>query len=422
MTKAITFLGVYPRETTYVMPDGKECTAPFFGAALARMYPGLKLHVFVTHEAAEKYQEQFVELVTGQVEEVVPVPIPDGKNEEELWEIFEQVVHTVGEREQVIFDITHGFRSLPFLSFLAAAYLRTVKQIDLAGVLYGNLEAADKTVTPWRAPVIDMTSFVSLLDWMVAADRFMRFGDASDLAERLNRTKPHFASATPQSLRAWKDTGIRDLAETLTHLSHSLLLIRPYDAMEASDALRIKMASPISGVGRLARPFTPLSQQIADSFAPLALDRQRLQHDPYAALAVERTLIDWYLRRNQLVQAAAVAREWLVSYVMLHTLGDQQDLLDRDGRTAIEAALGARIQALRNRKVEADQEPALIVPEQLEPALVMADLLNLYGELGGARNDLMHAAKRHNAQKSAALEKSIRRLCGRLNDLPLSSK
>ena len=51
--KALTFLGATAAwETKYIMPDGRKCTAPYFGVALARFYPQLTcMKVFVTERA-----------------------------------------------------------------------------------------------------------------------------------------------------------------------------------------------------------------------------------------------------------------------------------------------------------------------------------------------------------------------------------
>ncbi len=49
----------------------------------------------------------------------------------------------------------------------------------------------------------------------------------------------------------------------------------------------------------------------------------------------------------------------------------------------------------------------------------IADALQLYHELGDARNDLLHAGKRPGARESAVLERIIQGLCRRLDELPL---
>jgi len=55
------------------------------------------------------------------------VDIPDGKDEDELWKIFSIIVDEVQPGDEILFDITHGFRSLPFIAFLTVAYLKEVK-------------------------------------------------------------------------------------------------------------------------------------------------------------------------------------------------------------------------------------------------------------------------------------------------------
>ena len=174
--KAITFLGAAKAHaTTYIMPDGREHVAPYFGVALARFSPGADMKVFVTEKAREMHWDSFQRLAEDYVDSLEAVEIPDGADENELWSLFQTVVDAVDEQEEVIFDITHGYRSLPFLSLLAVAYLRQIKQIELRAILYGNFEARDRSVEPHRTPVIDLSRFVSLFDWMTAADRFIRF-------------------------------------------------------------------------------------------------------------------------------------------------------------------------------------------------------------------------------------------------------
>jgi len=315
--KAVTFLGATTAyETTYVLDDGREHTAPFFGVALARFVPDLEMRVFVTEKARETHFARFEALVEDYVADVQPVDIPDGNTDAELWTVFQKVVDVVAPEESVSFDITHGYRSLPFLAFLSAAYLRTVKRARLEAVYYGNFEARDKS-TPPRAPVIDLTRFVELFDWMVGADRFVRFGDARDLANLLHtqheRIKPDPRTADKAAMSAWSGSPLKRAASNLTRASRALRVVRPADAMDASERIRAQLPDAVRSSQELARPFTLLSQHILDSFAPIALSEKEQKRDPAQALAIERNLIGWYLERNQTFQAVALAREWLIS-------------------------------------------------------------------------------------------------------------
>ncbi len=416
--KAITFLGATAaHETTYVLADGREHTAPFFGVALARFIPDLTMRVFVTENAKETHLERFLNLVEDNVIDVQPVDIPDGGNDEELWRIFQAVVDAVEPEEAVVFDITHGFRSLSFLSFLAVAYLRVVKKIRLEAVLYGNFEARDRSVTPHRAPVIDLTRFVELFDWMVGANRFVRFGDARDLARLLNARhqsiKPDPRTAGKADLSAWNDSPVKKTASSLMRASRALRVVRPAEAMDASARICKQLPAALETSTALAQPFALLGDHVLESFAPIALGAEEQKADPLRALTTERALISWYLERNQIFQAVALAREWLVSWTMTQ-LGMQDSLLKKSAREAIERALGLELQ---KRKAKSTGAPAKEALPDLGSLPSSDEVVRLYGELGDLRNDLMHAGKREHVLPADEVEKRAEALYRRLEAL-----
>ncbi|MDW8318515.1 MAG: TIGR02221 family CRISPR-associated protein [Anaerolineae bacterium] len=415
--KLLTFLGATtPYETSYYLPDGREHTAPFCGVALARFFPDTDMRVFVTEDAQKMHWDRFRSLAEDHVASLLPVPIPDGKDEAQLWDVFQAVVDHVATDDSVVFDITHGFRSLPFLSFLAAAYLRVVKKIRLQAVLYGNFEARDKSVTPNRAPVIDLTRFVDLLDWMVAADRFVRFGDAHDLAERLRAAKPGYPQIEQDPRLREDDKRLGLAARALDDVSLALRLIRPAEAMEASHKLQTRLVDATQSLQTHARPFLPLAQSVSDAFAPLSLSRVDQDRNPVDLLARERRMVFWYLERRQYVQAMAVAREWIITWAMMNA--GMGSVLDKDLREEMEQTLG-RANKERQAGSGAFSDTLLSSGRSLHSIPKIAQALRLYEEVGHARNDLLHAGKRPDAKEAEVLERMITSLCSRLNELPL---
>ena len=418
--KAITFLGATDaKDTTYRMPDGREHIAPYFGVALARFYPDVHMmKVFVTEKARAKHWEQFQCRVEDYVEVVEAVSIPDGRNEDELWALFETVVAEVDVQEQVIFDITHGFRSLSFLSLLAVAYLREVKDIKLQAVLYGNFEARDEA---GRTPVIDLSSFVSLFDWMTAADRFTRFGDAGDLAERLKKVRPDWQDQRTDPDKREQAKRLSFTANSLDSVSMALRLIRPNEAMDASATLKQQLLDASQSIHAHARPFVPLVRSITDAYAPLALPFPQQQIDPMAQLAYERDMVDWLLKRHQYVQAVAIAREWIISWVMVQIeIKDFKDLLDRENREEVGHIMG---QALREQQQNHGNFTNTAFPngKTLHSIGQIKQALDIYSHLGDTRNDLLHAGKRSNPIKAQDMEKQIKKVCARLSQLQLPS-
>lgn len=415
--KLLTFLGAgQAHETTYVLPDGREHTAPFCGVALSRFFPDSQMRVFVTPQAREKHLPRFLELVEDYVSDVLPVDIQGDRDTDQLWEIFDAVVENVDPGESLVFDVTHGFRSVAFLSFLASAYLRVVKEIDLQAVLYGNFEARDKAVEPHRAPIVDMTSFVGLLDWMVAADRFVRFGDAHDLAERLRAVRPSYQQQQADDELRADSLRLAQAAKALDDVSLALRLIRPAEAMDASSKLQTRLVDATQSLQTHARPFTPLAQSVADAFAPLSLGKIEQKQEPANLLARERRMVFWYLDRRQYVQAMAVAREWIISWAMLHA--GLIDVYNKEDRRELEEIFG-RANDERRRQSGTYSDATLPSGSSLRGLPRISQALKLYEEIGNARNDLLHAGKRPGASEAAALERMIGSLCERLNQLPL---
>lgn len=412
--RLLTFLGATKAyETAYRFPDGREHVASFCGVAIARMYPQIEVTVFVTQKAQEMHLEDFIRDIEDYATAVTPVDIPDGQDESELWKVFQTVIDTVGEQEQLIFDVTHGFRSLPFLSFLAVAYLRAVKQVEIEHVFYGNFEARDTNVTPNRAPVIDLTRFTELLDWMIAADRFMRFGDSSDLARHLNRARPQGSGFSPQEYQQGRP--LYTLQKAMESVSLALRLIRPEDALDTSNQLIRELNNAHQAIQIFALPFTPLIEHMRQTYTPLALPQPH-QQDPVRWLEYERNLIHWYLARKQYAQAVAVAREWLISWALL-ALGITTDLLDRSMRKVVEDLLGKQLQVRRKKMTltEKEAESWQCIPQREE-------LLDLFAVLGNLRNDMMHAGKRQKPMSPKKMEQRIQDLCKQLDNFVLPPK
>ncbi len=308
------------------MPDGRKFTAPYFGVALARFYPQLTcMKVFVTERAQEEHLQRFQDLVEDHAAVLESVRIPDGTDEDELWSLFQTVVDAVDEKEEVVFDITHGFRSLPFLSLLAVAYLREVKDINLNAILYGNFEARDRSVEPHETPVIDLSGLVSLFDWMTAANRFTRFGDATDLAQLLRKARPPKQRERPDAASREQSKRLSLAARSLSSVSLALRLIRPEEAMHASSELPGRLLDVAQSLQSNARPFVPLVHSITDKYAPLEMSREQQEEDVAGRLECERSMINWLLERQQYVQAVTIAREWVVSWVMVQV--EMEDII-----------------------------------------------------------------------------------------------
>ena len=79
-------------------------------------------------------------------------------------------------------DVTHGYRHLGMLALVAAAFLRSVQRVKVAGLVYaaGEMAGPDNT-----APVIELDGLLDMFAWVEALAAYDASGDLAQLASPL---------------------------------------------------------------------------------------------------------------------------------------------------------------------------------------------------------------------------------------------
>ena len=79
--------------------------------------------------------------------EICPLEgIPDGNNEVEVLEIFSKLFNELRDHDELYFDVTHGFRSLPMLAIVLGNYTKFLKDATVKSITYGNWEARQEII------------------------------------------------------------------------------------------------------------------------------------------------------------------------------------------------------------------------------------------------------------------------------------
>jgi CRISPR-associated DxTHG motif protein len=318
--KLITFLGITDyEEVEYRWHDLSKPTK-FVQEALVRWLQPETTCVLLTKEARKKHWNDLSQRLQGHTQ-IVEVDIPDGKSEEELWEIFAAISKDVQEGDEIVFDITHGFRSLPMIALLTIAYLKQVKGVKVQHVVYGVYEKGKH-----EAPILDLTPFANLLDWLAAAKIFTATGDSSELGRLIQDVQ----DAAHRNKEAYGDSlplALKNFGAALKEVSNDLLLARVPNLPKSVRKLAERQSAANTEVPQWARPLTLLLDKIAAAYAPFQDD----------SLPTQAKLIRWYLDHNHIVQAMTLAREWVVSY---HLHKEGKDWRDPHEREWMERLLG----------------------------------------------------------------------------------
>lgn len=337
--KLISFLG-YNRgrkyfSTTYVHQE-ESCETSFATLAMTKFFKPEQVIVLVTQEARDENFDDLCDAVrvyNRDYQDKLPLPkaqpILSGKSENEMWDIFSEIAKQLEEGDEIIFDITNGFRSLPVLSFIAAAYIKTTRNVTIEKLVYGARDAGikdpeddNKTI----APVFDLSPFLSLLDWTTAVSTFQQTGRVENLA----------ALTTDLGGKP-----AEKFAEQLQRLSQELLAARPVGTAWAASKLPELLAAVKNDSRPESTPLGLLLDSIESTFSlfqlksvkfdkfDTAYNRIQSQSKEQDFLRMQLKMIDWYISKDLPIQAITLIREWLITLVAYIK---KLDIFDRDQR------------------------------------------------------------------------------------------
>jgi hypothetical protein len=285
----------------------------------------------------------------------------------------------------VVFDITYGFRSLPLLTFIAAAYLQKTKDIKLTAIVYGAFEAAyDREDGTRVTPVFELTPFIDLLDWMIATDKFVTTGDAQGLADLLKKSQRTLWRNTAPKNKKNLPRQLLGLGSALNDLSLALALTRPQEVSDKATNLETKLNLSISELEQWSQPFIVLLEKVRTNYSQFS------QND----LETQRKLIGWYVERERITQSVTLAREWLVS-VACQSLN--KDVIE--GRDEAEKLLNCAIQLKREGVLENDS-----------PLKLSDEIVKAWQSVSDLRNDLAHCGFRKQPRPSDGILKAAKEL------------
>jgi len=398
--RLFTFLGtgVY-KEALYTWPGVDDpvrtCYSP---VATARFLKVDAVTAFLTLEAETTHLAGLKSALPANTP-LHTVRIPSGKNEDEFWDIFQLLSTEAAAEQNQVWDVTHGFRSLPLITMLALAFLRSGLEVRPEHIIYGLF---DKENQP--APLIDLAPMLSLLDWAGATERFNQTGDARGISMLLTIIKDDFMRSSELSQKErYFISPVTHLTGRLKDLSSALALIRPPSVSKNAHVLtsEIHQVREVLTFSARTRPAAMLLDRVKETYAPLAGESDL----PKETLKTQLSLIQWYVERELWMQAATLEREWMISWVMF-----QQDesafLVDKDARERTAKILNLEA----NNAIEAKS-----VVNDLSKIHSVKELLKVWKNLGDIRNDLDHAGMRERPKPPETIVTIIRETAAKLD-------
>lgn len=407
MTILLSFIGTGRLYDTVYLLGGQEFHTPIIQEALCRYYKPEKVILFVTH-GARSVNLPTVRSVLSSFD-VSEVDIPDGKCEEEIWEIFSIVTKSVSEKDSILFDITHGFRSLPFISLLSIAYLKEIRSISLSGVVYGAFEAGERIKTNSgveisHAPVFDLTDFVSIFDWMAGVRSFLHHADAGLLNEQVKRISNEEFNKT-QSRTGTKP--LLNLIGPLSTYAEAVRLSRPVEALSVASLIYDRFPKATEAIGSYTPVLIPLLSKISDIGNFAVSDSNALTRE---LILEQRNLIQVQLDMGLYQQAVTLGREWMVT-VLLYAAGSGGEWLLKSTRFSAENALSGAEKLLVHQNIKEQSDSYQKNSRFLEWFCThdsWKEMAGIWSRTSQLRNELAHCGMNPDSQKVQTLLKQVK--------------
>lgn len=218
------------------------------------------------------------------------------------------------DKDELIIDITHAFRSLPMYMMNLIIYLQNVseKRFKISHISYGML---DVTQELGYTPIVELSSLLSVNDWISGAYSFKTFGNADKIAELV------------KSIDSKLCTNLKQFSDT-KNLNHLAELER--QSQELGTILRNKNLPPMAQM-----LITPV---IGDFVRRLTVD----QNHPYRHSKFQSKLARWQFNNKNYLAAYISILEAIVTYnveAYQYWTGQDIDVYDKVERDAIKDKL-----------------------------------------------------------------------------------
>lgn len=249
--------------------------------------------------------------------------IADGVNDNDFLSIFQQIYESMDENDEITFDVTNGFRSIPFLFYPVISYAKELKNITIDNIYYGPyVRGINPTV------ILDLQKYGEILDWANAAHIFRISGNAKEILQlsqkRYNGLEEKDSFGESQQASKW-----------LSSLTEALLTCRGDDSKESISKSARKLFQSRGKMESSSRNkeymlFDELLKHALDSVSEFNKDMNHYELGMHTA--------EWCIERGLVQQAYTALREAHISY-LCYAFGDNNAALDKDFRGKVITAI-----------------------------------------------------------------------------------
>jgi CRISPR-associated Csx2 family protein len=308
------------------------------------------------------------------------VDIDDGKDENEMWGIFNKIYEKIKEGDELYFDLTHSFRYLPMLLLVLGNYSKFLKNVKIVHISYGNYEARNEDTN--IAPFVNLLPIAALQDWTSSAASFINNGDVSQIVNLCKQTlNPILRNNLHEDTEQARN--LDKYSSRLKTIVSDIYGCRGLSIIKGNDFKNLfKAESHLNEI--MIEPMRPIVRKLKDSFSEFKPE-QNIMNGYFAA--------KWCLEHNLVQQALTLFQENIVSHIcgILHDI----NLQDENERELVNKAFNFYSMNKPKEKWRVGESDIPIIETIMQNPL-LKQLSPIFSSTTGLRNDYNHAGMRYN--------------------------
>jgi CRISPR-associated Csx2 family protein len=331
---------------------------------------------------------------------VIDVPIPDGKDEKEIWEIFSILFNLLkDEGDELYIDLTHGFRYLPMLVLVLGNYAKFLKNVVVEAMTYGNYEAKDKNTN--EAPFVNLLPLSVLQDWTFAAGQYLDSGNVTKLFDlSSSELRPILAIAQGKNIEATK---LKQFVMLLKTVIEERQTCRGISIVNSNNFKNLKEVSEQLNE-TIIEPLNPIIDKIKESFIPFDINKNASNGFAAAKWCYDNALYQ---------QAATILHENMITAICMQ---EGLNWSKESDRSVVNIAFKVAIDkieekcwnlGLKTDATEMEKEHKRNLIRKTFNNKLFISFTELFNAMNGLRNDYNHSGMRNNPMTPLSIKRNL---------------
>lgn len=313
--------------------------------------------------------------------------IKEGFSEEEIWSIFNTVYNKLKDNDEIYFDVTHAFRSIPLFSTVLFNFARFTKRVFLKSVHYGAFEILGPSYLVKNipleqriAPIIDLTGLIELQKFNEIANAFIEYGRISHINNLFAEKENSQNNAIRQAISRIKIASEKLEGYILTNRTKEIISGKYVENLNGNINQYINHKEIASAKIEILKK---LNER-------LSVFSKNSENNIIEA-------IKWAYNYNMIPQAYTMGQEYIISLVCskFREYNFYQGIPTKDSerkfREYIAAILGIKERDIINQKFEGKLLDNVDVAQNLLDIVLIKDIRRFYYDLARYRNIINHA-------------------------------